>query len=123
MANQKAMNEKKFEGIMWKKAGDVFTGSKDISRKPFGLFTVMFEMRANSGETAVQVKNWTIAELSRKRETYATFKEAVNAVTGYFEGIDELVKNVPKTVQSEAEKAYKRIIASAVSTAIKQATR
>lgn len=111
MANQKAMNEEKFEGIMWRNAGNVFKAQKDVTRKPFGDFTVTFEMNANTGETVMQVRSWGFDELNRESETYKNFRSAVNAVVTYFDEIDRLVKELPRTAQTEAENAYRRVLA------------
>lgn len=114
MANQKAMNEEKFEGIMWRNAKSVFKAQKDVQRKPFGYFTVYFEMNANTGETEMQVRSWGFEELNSEKKAFKSFKGAVDATVAYFEQIDRLVRNLPQTAQCEAETAYRRVLARAL---------
>ena len=108
MANQKAMNNERFEGIMWRNERNVFKATKDVQRKPFGDFTVTFAMNANTGETEMRVRNWIFEELNSEPTTYKTFKQAVNAATEYFGQIDELVKKVSKNAKRRADMAYRR---------------
>ncbi len=110
MANQKLMNEQKFEGIMWRNAGSLFKAHKDVQRKPFGDFTVYFEMNANTGETKMQVRSWRFEELNTETSVYKNFNRAVNAAVEFFEEIDGLAKKVPNTAKCEAEKAYQTVI-------------
>lgn len=110
MSNQKAINVEKFEGIMWRNAGRFFKAHKDVQRKPFGDFTVDFEMNANTGETEMQVRSWRFEELNSEKRAYKTFNKAVNAVIEYFEEIDRFAKKVPNTAKYEAEKAYQTVI-------------
>lgn len=107
---QNAMQERKFEGILWRNAGNVFKATKDVQRKPFGDFTVRFDMNANTGETKMCVSCWQFEQLDSKTETYATFKQAVHAAIAYFDRIDELVQGLPLSAKIQAEKAYKQVL-------------
>jgi hypothetical protein len=112
--NQKAMNEEKFEGIMWRNAGNVFKATKDVHRKPFGYFTIVFAMNANTGETEMEIKSWSFEELNSEKKKYKTFKLAVAASISYFEEMDELIKKLPKTAEYEAKKAYGNVLSKEI---------
>ena len=107
------MNEEKFEGITWRNRGETWYASTEISRKPFGTFTVHFEMSPQTGETTMYVKA-PYDFISKEREIYKMFKSAVNAAVAYFQEIDELVKKIPREEIYRAESAYAYHIAKVI---------
>lgn len=106
---QNAMQERRFEGIMWRNAGNVFNATKFVQRKPFGDFSIKFAMNANTGETELKIECLGFESLN-ETSNYKSFKQAVNAVVEYFDQIDELVKNMPLSAKLQAEKAYKQVL-------------
>ena len=113
MRNQKQINVAKFERIRWKQKDGAFYGQQDISRKPFGWFTVYFQI-GKGGITGVEVRSWEHKDLYWA-QTYATYEQAVDGVKKRFETIDELIKDLEernRIIQEECRQMLAQAIAA-----------
>lgn len=97
--------------------GRAFYGWAYINRKPFGEFSIGFSIYSKNGMTSVEVQNWDFPSL-RWAQTCVDFKHAVERVKQRFNEIDEMVKDIPQSVQKTAKdtakKEYLRLISTAV---------
>ena len=98
--------------VGYKSNGDILEARKEVLKKPLGIFRVFFEINAETGETAMRVK--ASYGLSIGKASYKTLKVAINAVVEYFDEIDDIVKKLPKMSYTEADWAYRRVIAREV---------
>lgn len=115
MGNQKiAMNEKRAERLLWKMEEGKFKASTYIDKKVLGTFNTIFEVDPINGETTVEVYSLFYEKLKLERTSCEGLKAAINAVNGFFDEIDELIKNVPINAKERAINAYKKEIALAI---------
>ena len=113
--NQKRIDRAKMDRMWWRRNGELLIAGMEITRKPFGVFDLHFRMNPTNGKTDVAIVNKSFQALNASL-SYDGYNEAINGVAEYFEGIDEQVKNMPKSVILEAEKERARVISLAVGT-------
>lgn len=122
MRNQKEISGARFSRIRWKqRENGCFYGEQTIARKPFGEFTVAFQIDVKTAKTSVKIENEDFFELNYEK-TCADYEEAVQSVIQRFNEIAELVGTLPKDAEEmakrEAREKYNKIIAMAVSVAL-----
>lgn len=108
---RKEINVEKFKNLWWKYEDGKLRANTEICRKPFGNFWVTFRMNTENGATVLEVRNNDFPLLNRTAIGYDSFESAVEALRRYFEEVEEISKKIP---QSEAERAWRTIISSAV---------
>ena len=108
MSKAQAIKERRFEWMPFRNEGKTLKGQKDVHKKPFGAFTVYFELNSNTGRTKMRIWCWLIKEFDKDWKSYKTFECAVEAAKKYFDEMDEIAKKLPKQAQIEANEAYYR---------------
>ncbi len=122
MRNQKEISGARFSRIRWKqRENGCFYGAQTITRKPFGEFTVAFQIDVKNGKTSVKITNEDFFELNYEN-TCADYEEAVQSVILRFNEITELIGTLPKDMEElakrEARQKYNKMIAMAISVAL-----
>lgn len=109
--NQKEIKAENFKKLWWRYENGKLRADTEIRRKPFGDFKATFRMNTENGATVLEVRNEDFPLLNRTAIGYDSFESAVEALRRYFEEVEGIAKKIP---QSEAERAWRTIISSAV---------
>ena len=109
--NEKVVR-KKASRLCWRQDGDKLTSEMSVTRQPFGEFTIRFSMPV--GQSGVTVLIDAAYGLSAPKESYDNLESAIIGIVKYFDEIDRKRLALPMDICDVAQRAYNRVIASAM---------
>ena len=108
MKNLYVMN-RKLNRLTWKIEEGEFRSDTSVIRQPFGTFWIAFAMNLKTGRTVLSFKNEKYRYFTERKEA-EDWEAAREVFMEYFERVDNSVKEVDKSVEEEARRAYERVI-------------
>lgn len=102
--------EQKVANLRWKysEAGNGFVGKMEITRKPFGVFTVEIGVNPTDGTYSVTVTSEQYGGLHWGK-TCRSMQEVIQAVEDRFESIEELAEQMQERFKEIEEYARRSV--------------